>query len=217
MELPGKVLPPLPRHSSNDQVVQGNDDSDADSLMSSPNLGPAAASNESLDKTDSPSGGGAYSMAGLRSYLTPFSGTASPKPGHGRNKSNVSIVSENKTPRASVDQQRSKPFTLYRETSRVSLRAALRTLLGNERIAQSSAMRDFLTHDPITINEEEMIDIERRKELDERRIRDQKQFYDVAKARAAELDIHMERFRREVVENSRLLVKLDRDCVLIEV
>jgi hypothetical protein len=203
LELPGKVLPPLPRHSSSDQVVHGNDESDADSLMSSPSIGPAADSNESVDKTDS--GGGSYSMAGLRSYLTPFSGSSSPKTGggHKRNASTASVLSE-KTPRASSDQQRKKEFILYREASRVSLRASLRTLLGNERISQSSAVRDFLTHDPITINEEELMDIERRKELDERRIRDQKQFYDVAKARAAELDVHMERFRREVVENSEL-------------
>jgi hypothetical protein len=66
-------------------------------------------------------------------------------------------------------------------------------------------MKEFLTHDPILVNEEELIDIERRKELDERRIEEQKQFYEVARARAAELDIHMEKFRREIVESSKLV------------
>lgn len=208
LELPGKILPPLPRHSSNDQVMHGTyDDSDGESMTGSPSLGPAADSNESVNRTDEkPSSSGGY-VAGLRSYLTPFSGSSTPKSNHSRNRSTASIMSENKTPRASSDLQRGKPLVLYRETSRVSLRAALRTLLGNERIAQSSAMRDFLTHDQIEINEEELADIDRRKELDERRIREQKQFYDVAKARAAELDVHMERFRRDVVEHSEPTLK----------
>tara|TARA_R110002003_G_scaffold126_15_gene11564 strand:+ start:20735 stop:21703 length:969 start_codon:yes stop_codon:yes gene_type:complete len=65
-------------------------------------------------------------------------------------------------------------------------------------------MADFLTHDPIEINEEEMEDIHRREEMDAKRIQEQKQFYEVARARAAELDIHMEKFRREIVEANGL-------------
>jgi hypothetical protein len=65
-------------------------------------------------------------------------------------------------------------------------------------------MEEFLTRDPITLNEEELIDMERRKEMDERRIEEQKQFYEIAKKRAAELDVHMEKFRREVIEDNGL-------------
>ena len=97
-----------------------------------------------------------------------------------------------------------QPRKLYREEQRVSLRAFLRNFLHNERIAQSNAMADFLSYDPIELNEEEMEDIERREEMDAKRIQEQKQFYEVARARAAELDIHMEKFRREIVERSML-------------
>jgi predicted heme/steroid binding protein len=93
---------------------------------------------------------------------------------------------------------------LYREEQRVSLRAFIRTFLQNEVIANSNAMADFLTANPIELNEEEMEDIERRKEMDEKRIEEQRQFYEVARQRAAELDIHMEKFRREIVESNGL-------------
>jgi hypothetical protein len=65
-------------------------------------------------------------------------------------------------------------------------------------------MANFLTHDPIEVNEEEMEDIERREDMDAKRIQEQKQFYEVARKRAAELDIHMEKFRREIVEANGL-------------
>lgn len=76
--------------------------------------------------------------------------------------------------------------------------------MSNEQVARSSTMEEFLTRDPIVLNEEEMIDIERRKEMDERRIEEQKQFYLIARQRAAELDVHMEKFRRDVIENNGL-------------
>jgi predicted esterase YcpF (UPF0227 family) len=93
--------------------------------------------------------------------------------------------------------------TLYREEQRVSLRAFLRLLLQNPRIASSKTMEQFLTAQPITLNEEEMIDIERRKALDEKRIEEQKRFYEIARKRAQELDVYMEKFRQDVVESSK--------------
>ncbi len=63
-------------------------------------------------------------------------------------------------------------------------------------------MYEFLTGNPIRLNEEEMGDIMRRKEMDERRIEEQKRFYEIARQRAKELDVYMERFRRDIVENS---------------
>ena len=63
-------------------------------------------------------------------------------------------------------------------------------------------MIEFLTGNPIKLNEEELEDIERRKEMDEKRIEEQRQFYEIARKRAQELDVHMENFRREIVERS---------------
>ena len=63
-------------------------------------------------------------------------------------------------------------------------------------------MQEFLTGHPIKLNEEEMNDIEKRKTMDEKRIEEQKRFYEIARERARELDIYMERFRRDIVERS---------------
>lgn len=84
----------------------------------------------------------------------------------------------------------------------MSLRAFLRTFLQNEQISQSKAMQDFLTARPIKLNEEKLGDIQRRKEMDEKRIEEQKQFYEIARQRAKELDVYMEKFRRDIVERS---------------
>jgi len=152
-------------------------------VSSASTQGPPAETYES-------SGGG-----GLRSYI--FGG------GHKRNTSQTSLG--RRSPRASGENLAFKPpRKLYREEQRVSLRAFLRNFLNNERIAQSNAMAEFLTRDPIEVNEEEMEDIERREDMDAKRIQEQKQFYEVARARAAELDIHMEKFRREIVEANGL-------------
>ena len=64
-------------------------------------------------------------------------------------------------------------------------------------------MNEFLTDQPIKLNEEEMGDLDRRKEMDKKRIEDQKRFYEIARERARELDVYMERFRRDVVERSK--------------
>jgi hypothetical protein len=187
LELPGKVLPPLPRKNNKDSILSSSkDDDDASSISSVSTQGPPP---DTYEKSD---GGG----GGLRSYL--WGG------GHKKNPSQ-STIGKSRSPRASGDHMAYQPSrTLYREEQRVSLRAFLRSFLHNERIAQSNAMADFLTRDPIEINEEEMEDIEKRMIMDEKRIQEQKQFYEVARKRAAELDIHMEKFRREIVESNGL-------------
>jgi hypothetical protein len=53
-------------------------------------------------------------------------------------------------------------------------------------------MDDFLTKDPITPSDEDIEDIFRRKLADEKRIEEQKQFYEIARKRAADLDVYME-------------------------
>lgn len=85
----------------------------------------------------------------------------------------------------------------------MSLRAFLRTLLQNNRIAESKSMEEFLTARPIKLNEEELLDVQKRKDMDAVRIEEQKRFYEIARQRAAELDVYMENFRRDIVESSK--------------
>ena len=65
-------------------------------------------------------------------------------------------------------------------------------------------MTEFLTGNPVHLNEEEMDDVRRRIEMDEKRVEEQKRFYEIARQRAKELDVHMEKFRRDIVEHSKL-------------
>ncbi|KAK0661138.1 PX domain-containing protein [Lasiodiplodia hormozganensis] len=194
LELPGKVLPPLPRRNKKNSYLSAgaDDDEDSDSLSS---VSTQDVQNYGGDSaSDNGSGGG----GGLRSYL-PLPGS-----GHRRNASKSSL-SSSPSRRASGEgfglQQR---HVLYREEQRVSLRAFLRTFLKNETIANSNSMSEFLTGNVVSLNEEEMDDIERRKEMDEKRIEEQRKFYEIARQRAAELDVHMEKFRREIVEANGL-------------
>jgi hypothetical protein len=85
-----------------------------------------------------------------------------------------------------------EPVILWRENQRISLRAFLRTLLAQPQIANTKAMKDFLTLDPMTPKDEDVDDIMRRKAMDEKRVEEQKQFYEIARKRAADLDVYME-------------------------
>lgn len=78
----------------------------------------------------------------------------------------------------------------------MSLRAFLRSLLNNPQIAGTKAIQEFLTIQPITPKDEDVIDIARRKSMDEKRVEEQKQFYEIARKRAAELDVYMEEYGR---------------------
>ncbi|KAJ5884855.1 hypothetical protein N7495_009365 [Penicillium taxi] len=112
------------------------------------------------------------------------------------------ISRDSRSPRASSDNTREA--VLYREEQRVSLRAFLRTILQNPRIAESKSVDEFLTAQPITLNEEELLDVERRKDMDAIRIEEQQRFYEIARERAAELDVYMENFRKDIVESNGL-------------
>lgn len=81
---------------------------------------------------------------------------------------------------------------LFRESQRISLRSFLRSLLQNQQIAQTKAMQEFLTRDPIKLSDDDVEDIMKRKGVDAKRMEEQKQFYEIARKRAAELDIYME-------------------------
>jgi hypothetical protein len=66
--------------------------------------------------------------------------------------------------------------------------------LHNPQIASTKAIDEFLTANPITLSDEDIEDITRRKHLDEKRVEEQKRFYEVARKRAAELDVYMEQY-----------------------
>ena len=204
VEMPGKVLPPLPKKNRKDSAFHSTDvdDSDSVSSLSTMDTTPNEPAPEPFDpgNTDTLEPAAATSSGGFRSYL-PFGG------GHRRNASAVSLGRSPRTasPRPSGDLSPATlpPSTLYREEQRISLRAFLRTLLQNQNIASSNSMHEFLTRDPVKLTTEEVIDCERRKEMDEKRITEQRQFYEIARQRAAELDTHMEKFRRDIVESSK--------------
>jgi hypothetical protein len=191
LEIPGKVLPPLPRKNhSNSLYTKDDDDDDSVSSVSTQDVREAASHDEP-----------APASSGFRSYLpNPFGG------GHRRTASRTSQTNL-RWGRKSGDfssRDHSPPKVLYREEQRVSLRAFLRNFLQNESTANSNAMNDFLTGNVVRLNEEEMEDVSRRIEMDEKRIEEQRRFYEIARQRARELDVHMEKFRRDVVESSEL-------------
>ncbi|ETN44424.1 uncharacterized protein HMPREF1541_10605 [Cyphellophora europaea CBS 101466] len=191
-EMPGKVLQPLPRKNKSSTMsaigLGGSNDDDASSVssVSTMDTGKETTEDHSSARNLMPSAARRLKAGSLSS---------SPGRGSGRN-----------SPRPSIDERSDSPnpVRLHREDQRVSLRAFLRTVLQNEQIAESHAMEEFLTANPIKLNEEEAEDMERRKEMDARRIEEQKQFYEIARKRAAELDIYMEKFRRDIVERNGL-------------
>ena len=173
MEVPGKVLPPLPRKiktSTSAHFLGLGGDDDAASLSSV-----------------------STSATGVHDDISVRSGT--------NHRRSTSLNPNNHSPRVSTDAPR-ESVHLYREEQRVSLRAFLRTILQNPQIAETQAIQLFLTEHPTKLNEEELGDVQRRKEMDEKRIEEQRRFYEIARQRAKELDVYMERFRRDVIETS---------------
>lgn len=179
-EMPGKHLPPLPRKNktSTSSWFGSNADDDASSVSSLSTQGNSMP--EEL----------------------PSSRTLAPSTGTVRRSISRSSMRSTKSPRASTTDV-SRETVLYREEQRVSLRAFLRTVLQNKRISESKAMEEFLTARPIKLNEEEELDVQKRKAMDAVRIEEQKRFYEIARQRAAELDVYMEQFRRDIVESSK--------------
>ncbi|ODA82947.1 hypothetical protein RJ55_01456 [Drechmeria coniospora] len=201
-ELPGRVLPQLPRKNKSSSTASGiltafsnGDDSDASSVS-----------------TVSTRTGFQEAVAASPSLLSPTEGKIS----HRRPGSTASARSvRSKSPRPSVDDRPSPPaqpvsaskdetFVLWRENQRISLRAWVRSLLHNPQVANTKAMQDFLGGNPITPTDDDVEDIVRRKAVDEKRMEEQKQFYEIARKRAADLDEYMEQFRRDIIERNGL-------------
>jgi hypothetical protein len=172
-ELPGKVLPNLPRKikssTTSHHLGVGNDDDDSSISSVSTAADPPADDGNSLKVL-------------IGRHRSPSVGSASP--------------------RRSSDSRR-EPTTLYREEQRVSLRAFMRTLLQNPQIARAKSIHEFLTKNPIQPTDDELEDICQRREMDKKRLAEQQQFYEIARQRAKELDVYMERFRRDIIESSK--------------
>ncbi|KKF93714.1 PX domain-containing protein.12 [Ceratocystis platani] len=91
-----------------------------------------------------------------------------------------------------------------RESQRISMRAFLRSLLHSAPVAQTKAMQEFLTRDPVSLTDDDVEDITCRKIMDEKRVEEQHQFYEIARKRAADLDEYMEQFRQDIIERNGL-------------
>ena len=188
-EMPGKVLPPLPRKNKSSTfssllaIPGGDDDASSISSVSTQDTG-------TFDDTSSSKNHLLPHKRILSATSLSLSGRSSPRIGYA-------------SPRPEESPSRDG-IRLHREDQRVSLRAFLRTLLQNPQVAESRAMTDFLSLQPVKVNEEELEDIDRRKNMDGRRLEEQRQFYEVARQRAAELDVYMEKFRRDIVESNGL-------------
>ncbi|KAK5459389.1 hypothetical protein LTS15_003517 [Exophiala xenobiotica] len=185
-EMPGKVLPPLPRKNKSStlsSMMPGGDD-DGSSISS---VSTQASVAEDASRSFTPK------HRRFKSSLSLGTGAGSGSP---RNRA---------SPRPSLSREPSpQPMRLHREDQRVSLRAFLRTILQNPQIAESKSIAEFFGSQPVTLNEEELEDVDRRKEMDARRLEEQRQFYEIARKRAAELDTYMEKFRRDIVESNGL-------------
>lgn len=189
-ELPGKVFPPVPRKIKVSQTTSylstmyGPDDADSISSVGST----ASTSETSRAPTPSTTHKKTSSLGASLGFGTGFSLS--------RNPSRTSL--------AEPAPARDQPIRLWRENQRISLRAFTRQLLDDKQISRSLAMTRFLLDDPIQLNEEEKIDEERRRAMDEIRLEEQRQFYEVAQKRARELDVYMESFRRDIIESNGL-------------
>ncbi|KAJ4144778.1 hypothetical protein LMH87_003648 [Akanthomyces muscarius] len=201
-ELPGRSLPSLPKKNKSNSTAStimsafggGGDDSDDGASVSTVSTRMTRLSTE----PDAPS-----------ARLSPA--------GHQRANSLRSTVSRNgSSPRLSSDGRHApggaspnsapngETVVLGRERQRISLRSFIRSMLHNPQVANTAAMEHFLTADSITPTDEDVEDIVRRKALDEKRVEEQKNFYEIARKRAAELDEYMEQFRRDIVERNGL-------------
>lgn len=190
-ELPGKQIPPLPRKNKTSSGLQTAVDDVADD----------SSSVSSVSTQDTHSVNDADSATGLRAMV----------PNHTRQRSATTVSSARLSAKSSPAlsplrrsfESETRHHTLHREEQRASLRAFLRTSLQNEQIALSPAMKEFLTAQPVKLTNEELDDISRRKQMDHKRMEEQRRCYEMARERAHDLDIHMEKFRRDIVENSK--------------
>lgn len=192
-ELPGKVLPPLPQknksHSTAPSIIGSHSGNNSETSSIS-------SVSTQIPNSPAPNGPGHQSdaISRLLSVKDHRSGDRSPR---------TSVDGRPLSP-ALLSPKPQETVVIWRESQRISLRAFLRTLLQNPQIANTKAMEEFLIADPVALNDEDNDDIVRRKHVDKKRVEEQKQFYEVARKRAAELDVYMEQFRQDIVERNGL-------------
>ncbi|RDA89237.1 hypothetical protein CP532_0595 [Ophiocordyceps camponoti-leonardi (nom. inval.)] len=223
-ELPGRVLPLLPKKNKSNSTATGlfsaafgngngyESDASTGSSASTRLTGrPAESDNGSAGLLSPREGRMGHrrpgSTASARSSISkssrsPGQDSRSPGPPGSREAEEVRIRSRRRAELTTTNVE--QPVVLWRESQRVSLRAWLRSLLHNPQVANTKAMLEFLSGDPITPADEDVEDIARRKAVDEKRMEEQKKFYEIARRRAAELDEYMEQFRRDIVERNGL-------------
>ncbi|RKF57190.1 PX domain-containing protein [Erysiphe neolycopersici] len=201
LQLPGKVIPSLPRkkrHNENTSVIvssllSGKPENDASSISSMSTEGiPSNASVRSL-KVDHRR----MTLTSSKISISPRSSTDERLSDKLSNK--LSLITSRGT-----NVSDTTPIEYFREDQRISMRAFLRTLLSNEQISKSKAIHDFLSSNPICLTESDNHDISGRKLLDQLRVEEQKKFYEIARKRAIELDLYMEEFRRNIIESNGL-------------
>ncbi|CAJ0554081.1 Ff.00g125930.m01.CDS01 [Fusarium sp. VM40] len=199
-ELPGRVVPEMPKKNKSDttttitfpSMFSNGNDSDASSISS------VSTRPNGYSSMLTPGHQRADSAASFRS--TRSKGLNSPRIPSPR----VSTEGGRLSPAIRQDSDKSESVVLWRESQRISLRAFLRSLLHNPQFANTNAMQEFLGGEPITPTDDDVEDILRRKQVDAKRMEEQKQFYEIARKRAAELDEYMEQFRRDIVERNGL-------------
>ncbi|KAM4054876.1 PX-associated domain-containing protein [Hirsutella rhossiliensis] len=199
-ELPGRVLPQLPKKNKSSSTASGllsalsnGDDSDGTSISS-----------VSTRLTALPQDTDAASPGLLSPRQKPHKRPGSIASARSIRSRSPRTPNEDRSPGRSRTRDGDDTVVLWRESQRVSLRAWLRSLLHNPQVASTKAIQDFLSGDPITPTDDDVDDIARRKALDEKRIAEQKKFYEIARRRAADLDEYMEQFRRDIVERNGL-------------
>lgn len=94
--------------------------------------------------------------------------------------------------------------SLPREKQRTTLRAYMHSLIANRMVANSKTLLEFLYMDPIKMNSSELRDAELRRKVDIARVRDQLKFYEVAQARAQELNVYLQEFKTDLVREDGL-------------
>lgn len=223
-ELPGKILPPLPKKNKQSStasnlmgsVMGRNNDSSDDASISSVSTRGTQGTEASMrnltvkDHRRSQSGGMSLGSITPRSSMDGRNSMNSSRPRTpatpGSTGTEViyplpfrTIYFRNRTCRnheydSDTDTDPEQPVILWRENQRISLRAFLRTLLSQPQIANTKAMQEFLTADQIQLEDAAVEDIAQRKAMDEKRVEEQKQFYEIARKRAADLDVYMEQY-----------------------
>lgn len=171
--------------------ITGGNDSDASSVSSVSTMGTVPGVGQSMKN---------LTVSGHRRNLSAATlGRASPRSSMDERPNTPGPASDEVRYRPNILRKLKKltatqPILLWRENQRISLRAFLRTLLSNPQIANTRAIQDFLSFQPITPADADVEDIARRKAMDEKRVEEQKQFYEIARKRAAELDVYMEQY-----------------------